>query len=123
MCHGSEFLEQERTAMHVRSLMTRQKWLLVHRYIGLVMTSFLLVSGLTGCLLAFYDELDTAINADAMTVAPPSPDAQPLDPRILREQLLVRYPNARIHWVNLTFNPGRAWTYFLDPATDPVSGR
>lgn len=43
-------------------MIPRQTWLLVHRYVGLVMAFFLLVAGLTGSLLAFYEELDTASN-------------------------------------------------------------
>lgn len=40
----------------------RPFWVLVHRYTGLGMTFFLVVVGLTGSLLAFYKELDGAIN-------------------------------------------------------------
>ena len=35
---------------------------LLHRYAGLVMTFFLIIVGLTGSLLAFYRELEQAIN-------------------------------------------------------------
>lgn len=40
----------------------RPFWVLVHRYTGLAITIFLVVVGLTGSLLAFYKELDGAIN-------------------------------------------------------------
>jgi uncharacterized iron-regulated membrane protein len=40
----------------------RPFWVLVHRYTGLGMTLFLIVVGLTGSLLAFYKNLDRAIN-------------------------------------------------------------
>jgi len=40
----------------------RPFWVLVHRYTGLGMTLFLVVIGLTGSLLAFYKDLDRAIN-------------------------------------------------------------
>lgn len=40
----------------------RPFWVLVHRYTGLAMTIFLVVVGLTGSLLAFYKELDSAFN-------------------------------------------------------------
>ena len=43
--------------MKIRSL-----WVLLHRYTGLAMTAFLIVVGLTGCLLAFLPELDGVIN-------------------------------------------------------------
>lgn len=40
----------------------RSFWVLLHRYVGLAMTAFLIVVGLTGSLLAFYAELDGTIN-------------------------------------------------------------
>ncbi|WP_426991989.1 PepSY-associated TM helix domain-containing protein [Methylomonas sp. CM2] len=40
----------------------RPFWVLVHRYAGLAMTAFLIVVGLTGSLLAFYEELDGLIS-------------------------------------------------------------
>ena len=40
----------------------RPFWGLLHRYAGLAMTVFLIIVGLTGSLLAFYNELEHAIN-------------------------------------------------------------
>jgi uncharacterized iron-regulated membrane protein len=40
----------------------RPFWVLVHRYAGLAMTVFLIIVGLTGSLLAFYAELECAVN-------------------------------------------------------------
>lgn len=40
----------------------RPFWVLVHRYAGLAMTAFLIVVGLTGSLLAFYEELDGMVS-------------------------------------------------------------
>jgi uncharacterized iron-regulated membrane protein len=40
----------------------RHFWVLLHRYTGLAMTLFLIIVGFTGCLLAFFKELDGAIN-------------------------------------------------------------
>jgi uncharacterized iron-regulated membrane protein len=60
----------------------RPFWGLLHRYVGLAMTLFLIVVGLTGCLLAFYAELDEAINPQWSVIA----NAQPaLDPASLLE--------------------------------------
>ncbi|GJL55335.1 MAG: peptidase [Nitrospirales bacterium] len=113
---------------HLRShrgiiMIHRPAWVLIHRYIGLVMALFLLVSGLTGSLLAFYDELDTAVNAEVMTVTPPSPQAQPLDPLLVREQVQAAHPEGLVHWVNLNHQPDHARTYFLDSRIDPATGK
>lgn len=39
-------------------LRQRQAWVWLHRWVGLVMTLFLVVAGLTGSLIAFYGEID-----------------------------------------------------------------
>ena len=41
---------------------TRPFWVVTHRYAGLAMTVFLIIVGLTGSLLAFYAELEQALN-------------------------------------------------------------
>ena len=40
----------------------RPFWMYVHRYVGLAMTVFLIIVGLTGSLLAFYEDLDGLMN-------------------------------------------------------------
>lgn len=40
----------------------RPFWVFVHRYAGLAMSVFLIIVGLTGSLLAFYAELEHAVN-------------------------------------------------------------
>ena len=50
--------------------------IVVHRYVGLVMTVFLVVAGLTGSLLAFNRELDAALNPELFRVEPPGPGAR-----------------------------------------------
>ncbi len=79
---------------------------IVHRYVGLVMAGFLLIAGLTGALLAWYHELDVAINPQLFLAAPPSPGAQPLDPLLLRERVLGHYPGASVIWVPLRHEAG-----------------
>ena len=40
----------------------RKAWLASHRWLGLVLGAFFVLLGLTGSLLVFYTELDTALN-------------------------------------------------------------
>ncbi|WP_374953019.1 hypothetical protein [Nitrosomonas ureae] len=56
-----------------------------------------MITGLTGAILAWYHELDAVLNPRLMQIQAPSPDAQPLNPFILHEQVKVHYPDA---WVN-----------------------
>ena len=60
----------------------RPFWVLLHRYVGLAMTVFLVIVGLTGSLLAFFKELDGAINPQFLA---PVQSGTLLDPATLIE--------------------------------------
>ncbi len=108
--------------------MNRQWWVLAHRYVGLVLAGFLLIAGLTGSLLAFFNELDAAVSPQLFQVAQPSPDAMPLDSLTLRERLLAAHPHWSINYVDLKPNAGRSISFFVEEAednevfTNPYSG-
>lgn len=71
----------------------RSFWLALHRYVGLAMTIFLIVVGLTGSLLAFLPELDHAL---APQFHVPDHGAQARsDAATLLEQAEARIPLAR----------------------------
>lgn len=121
--------------------MNRHFWVLAHRYAGLFIAGFLLIAGLTGSLLAFYDELDVALNPGLRLVADPGA-APALDPLVLREQVERALPrDAHIDYHPLRTEPGRsaqlyAWRMdgpegaqalrfyevFADPTTGQVLG-
>lgn len=65
-------------------------WL--HRYVGLLLTVFLLVAGLTGSLLVFYHELDATLNPELMRVQAPRVDAKPMDPFALQQRVREQLP-------------------------------
>ncbi|MBU3888037.1 PepSY domain-containing protein [Methylosinus sp. KRF6] len=46
-----------------------------HRWIGLVAGAYLVLAGLTGSFLAFWQDIDEWLNAETMLVEPPSADA------------------------------------------------
>lgn len=100
--------------------LSRQFWVVIHRWAGLTLTLFLTVAGFTGIFLAWLDELEVATAPELHLVSPPSPDARPLDVLAIRDQVLVRYPDARIDFVPLTVEPGRSLRLHLhwhDPKT------
>jgi uncharacterized iron-regulated membrane protein len=91
-------------------------WLVIaHRYFGLVLAGFLLLAGTTGSLLAWYEELDAAVNPALLRVQPPAPGARPLDPLRLREAVAAHYPDARVDFVPLLQEPGHAPYFQLSP--------
>jgi uncharacterized iron-regulated membrane protein len=116
--------------------MTRQFWVLAHRYAGLAMTAFLVIVGLTGSVLAFREELDVWLNPELLTVSPRA--APMLDPFVLRDTATALYPNANVDFVQLHVEPGRSASFafqlrpddenspaielFLDPYTGEKLG-
>src|SRR5690348_9275482 len=99
--------------------MKRQHWVLMHRWVGLVLAAFLLVVGITGSLLAFYRPLDEAFAPNLLKATQPH-QATPLDPLRLREQLLARHPDLRIDSVPLSAEPGRSMMFRVHPRSDGV---
>lgn len=95
---------------------------LIHRYVGLLMAGFLLLAGLTGALLAFNYELDSAISPELMRVEAPAANVQPLPPLLLRDKVLAAYPQAEADWLPLRREPGRADEFWIYGKEDPKTG-
>lgn len=79
----------------------RQRFVVLHRYVGLVMAGFLIIACLTGALLVWYYELDALINPQWLQVEPPAAHSEPLSPFALRDQVDAAYPDANVHWMML----------------------
>lgn len=113
----------------------RQIAIVVHRYVGLLMAVFLIVAGLTGSLLVFYEELDFALNRELMEVPPPRPGTPMLDPLELAERVAKALPSGQgERHVSFEQEPEKAvsvWTetapdrwqeVFVDPYTAAILG-
>lgn len=88
--------------------MSRHAWVLVHRYAGLAIAGFLLIAGLTGSLLAFYDEIDVALNPELHRIEERAGQT-PLDPLVLRERVERSLPGgAHLDYHPLHREPGRS---------------
>ncbi|MGH8509951.1 MAG: PepSY domain-containing protein [Gammaproteobacteria bacterium] len=82
----------------------RKLFVLIHRYVGLAMTVFLILVGVTGSVLAFYYEFDRWLNPELLTV--PVRDGPMLDPFTLRERAEILEPRARVDGVSLAPGAG-----------------
>jgi uncharacterized iron-regulated membrane protein len=98
--------------------MVRQFWILLHRWTGLVMAGFLVVTALTGSLLAFNSELERLISPQLF--ATPRPGVAPLDLATLAERVEILVPNARLGGVHVT-ETDQASATFIAPK-DPETG-
>lgn len=106
----------------------------VHRYVGLAIACFLVVAALTGSLLAFYKELDAALNPSLMRATPPTAGTPALPPLVLRERVMAQVPGIDVDRLELGFEPGYSLTYWqqvdgeqwrsvhVDPYTGQVLG-
>lgn len=97
-----------------RLSLTRQFWVVLHRWAGLTLTLFLAVAGFTGIFLAWIDELDTAAAPQLHLTALPHAGARPLDTFDIRESVMRRYPGADIHFLPLEAEPGRSLQLFVE---------
>jgi uncharacterized iron-regulated membrane protein len=101
-------------------MMARRFWTLMHRYVGLAMALLLIIVGLTGSVLAFYQELDRWFNPELLTV--PVRDAPILDPFTLGERAETLEPHAWVSYLKLNGQPGEAYGVWMEPKIDPATG-
>jgi len=82
------------------------------------MAGFLIIAGLTGTLLVWYNELDTRLNMQMMRIEPSSVTSQPMSPFELRDVVAGKYPKAMVNWMTLQAAiPNRAVRFSLEPIT------
>ena len=80
----------------------RQKLVLLHRYVGLVMAGFLIITSLTGAVLVWYNEIDLWINQQLTQhnqTNNPLLDAP--SPFELRKQVERAFPYGYVNWMQL----------------------
>ncbi|MDP8568001.1 PepSY-associated TM helix domain-containing protein [Methylophilus aquaticus] len=94
----------------------------LHRYAGLTIALFLVVAGVTGAVIAFYDPLDQMMNPQLYEVSDGDKRRQVIDPLVLRERLLATYPEIQIQWVPLRPAEGQAIRFSITPAINPSTG-
>lgn len=100
--------------------MTRRFWVLLHRYARLYMALFLIVAGVTGSLIAFYDELDCAVNPRLFRV---TPRGTALDAPALIERAEAGVPEGRVTDIILHRAPDQSAMVRMEPRTNPATGQ
>ena len=92
----------------------RDAFVIIHRYVGLMLVPFLVIIGLTGAILAFYNELDRWLNPAFLTVPVPASanKVQPFDPFTLRDRIERQWPHARVDRLKLHYETDEAYRFF-----------
>jgi uncharacterized iron-regulated membrane protein len=113
----------------------RQVWVVIHRWVGLLAGAWLVVVGLSGSFLAFYPEIDRALNPDWST---PQSRGEPLPMQRVLDSAREAMPGRFLHSVfppdgpsdvhHVWFTPsaedqGRMWEVLVDPNDGRVLGQ
>ncbi|MDV2985109.1 UNVERIFIED_CONTAM: PepSY-associated TM helix domain-containing protein [Methylobacteriaceae bacterium AG10] len=98
----------------------RPIFVLLHRWVGLVIAAFLFVAGLTGAVISWDHELDNWLNPDLHTVISTSPAKAALELAALVE---IRDPRVQVVRVPIAPEPGEALDIVVQPRVDPATGR
>lgn len=93
---------------------------LVHRYVGLFMAPFLIVTGLTGAIISWDHELDEWLNPHLLKTAS---IGQLRDPLQLAGEIAARHPEIEVGAIPLVAEPGHALAFWVEPRIDAATGR
>jgi uncharacterized iron-regulated membrane protein len=99
----------------------RQVFVLIHRYLGLTLALFLMLAGMTGSFIAFYDELETLLHPEFRRVQPPAQQAA-ISAVTLAAMLQARYPDAMFNRINLHHAADEAVSFYLQPRPGNKNG-
>ncbi len=89
--------------------LNRHTFLLLHRWLGLLLILPVLLLTLTGGLLVYKQALDQWLNADLMQIRQDDLYAEPLSVEQLEARIKTVYPQSRISWFDLRFYQGSGY--------------
>ena len=81
----------------------RKIWVIVHRWLGLLMAGFLVISGLTGAVISWDHEIDEWLNTHLFDVSSRGKHLPPLE---LAARIEAGDSRARVTWVPLQYEEG-----------------
>ncbi|WP_298173177.1 PepSY-associated TM helix domain-containing protein [Novosphingobium sp.] len=93
---------------------------LLHRWVGLVIAGFLIVSGVTGAIISWDHELDDLLNPQLMEARSSGPALSAL---ALAARVEAADPRVRVTSFALVPEPGATLTFGVDAKRDPAAGR
>ncbi len=97
----------------------RAIFVLLHRWVGLLMAGFLFVSGVTGAIVSWDHELDDLLNPHLLAARASGPA---LDPVALAAQVEARHPQVEVTGLPLVAETGKSFAFWVEPKLDPATG-
>ncbi|WP_447980420.1 PepSY-associated TM helix domain-containing protein [Candidatus Nitrospira bockiana] len=109
------------------SIAPRKLLLVLHRWLGLLVSAVVIVIGLTGAALVFETEIDEALHPELWRVVP---GGVPLSLDALLDAVHAAYPSERLEWIELHAAPDHSVILhtvggrqiFVDPYSAAVLG-
>ena len=98
----------------------RPFFVLIHRYVGLLMVPFLFVTGLTGAIISWDHELDDLLNPHLMKAHGRGPAIPSLE---LAQQIEARDRRVRVSFIPLAAEPGESLHFGVQARLDPTTGQ
>lgn len=95
----------------------------VHRYVGLSIALFIVIIGATGSIIAFYDELERAVNTHLRVVEPQKPEWTVPDLLAIREKLEAQDPRSEVFSLQFPQRPDESVFSRVRGAIDPATGK
>jgi uncharacterized iron-regulated membrane protein len=97
----------------------RPLFVVMHRWAGLLIALFLLVSGLTGAVISWDHELDEWLNPH-LTGA--TTDGEPMSPLLLANRIEARHPQVAVTFAPLATQAGHSLAFGVAPRVDAATG-
>jgi uncharacterized iron-regulated membrane protein len=90
----------------------------LHRWVGLTLTLFLVVIGLTGAIIAWFKPLDEAVNPNLHFVQPSGERLPALE---LRERLEAGDPHAHVYYIHFPDKASESFSAYVEGKIDPTT--
>lgn len=91
----------------------------LHRYLGLGVALFLVITGLTGAVVSWDHELDEWLNPHLFEASTPG---TPQPALALAAQVEATFPQVEVTYFELHDEPGHARYFWVEPRVDPTTG-
>jgi len=98
----------------------RALWIVVHRWVGLFLAAFLVMTGLTGAVLSWDHEIDDWLNADMRHTPGRGPLQTPLQ---LAQAVQAADARVEISYMSLGLREGEAASVLVRPLLDQGTGK
>lgn len=98
----------------------RRVLLIAHRWVGLAIAAFLIMTGLTGAIISWDHEVDDLLNRHLTKSSTPGAHLPPLD---LARRVETADPRVQVTYVPLVTESGDSLAFGVEPRVDASTGR